>query len=969
MPSAGVISVILKGDMKGLENALSRAQQRLDATSKKMKSVGSSLTAGLTLPLGLVGGAAIKASSTFDQEMTKIETLVGIARDQVNGWRKDVLKLGPELGRGPSELARAMFVVTSAGERGANALKIVEQAGKAAASGLGDTADIARSVTAAMQAYGSESLSAERATDILLKTVREGNLEASELAGSLGRVIGVAAAMGVEFEEVGGFIATFTRLGVQSAEAVTALRSFMSAMLKPSKDARKTLESLGTSVEEVRDQIRNDGLAPALLSLIEATEGSDDALAAIIPNVRALAGVLGTAKAQPEALKAIMASLKDETLALGDAFDRTRDTTAHTMSEFKAQASALAISLGDQLAPSFSKLLQAATPVLELMSKMVTGFSKLPESVQTGVVALGALAAIAGPLIFAGGAMVAAWAALLPVLASIGTALAGAAAFVAGVTVPVWGLVAAIAAAAAGIVYLLTKFTPWKRELRDVEKRYEDLIKVRKEEAKLDREREQAAGKAKADPIIWVELNRQKYEELQWQLNWLLENMDKIREKAKAGVPEFVEKWNTYEEHWKKAAAALQELNEQGGASIPIPDMPTLVPPSAPGSLTPEDDREWDEIWRERVEKQTSAYDFLQRAGFDFLQRKKAYLEQELDALRAQGKEQSDLAMDLRDQWQDTHQSIVDRDRERLAEEQRLDDARRAFLLESGQLTKEERLAQIDEELAAVRAGSAEELALQQEKFRLAQQLVRGQINNIRAYAGATKEATIQALQALLDKLGELADKFPEIRAMIEQAMDDAATAGVKRVDGFDGEFKRAGVQLGTSFVSGIIDGAEDMGDTLKRVMMRIAETFIIKAFEVALGIASPSKVAMGWGDDIGTGLANGIQKAVPQVKASMGQLRAAVLYGVPMDGLEGFRPGAFPSVLPSLALSNGPPEPSVSPLSLEGSSAGLRDFISTLRPSDPVLAARVPEFQRAIGETILELEANGWRVTRGVRR
>lgn len=968
MPSAGVISVILKGDMRGLEAALQRSQKRLDDTARKMKSAGASMTAGLTLPLGLVGGAAIKAASTFDQEMTKIETLVGVARDQVDGWRKDVLKLGPALGRGPTELGRALFVVTSAGERGANALKIVESAGKAAASGLGDTADIARAVTAAMQAYSAQGLTAERATDILLKTVREGNLEASELASTLGRVIGVASAMGVEFEEVGGFIATFTRLGVQSAEAVTALRSFMSAMLKPSKDARNTLESLGTSVEEVRAKIRDDGLAEALLFLMDATQGSDDALAAIIPNVRALSGVLGTAKAQPEALKAIMASLKDETLALGPAFDRTRETTAQTLGEFKAQAEALAISLGDQLAPAFSRILDNIKPLLDRLVRLAEWFSKLPPAVQTVTVAVAGLLAVLGPVMFMVGSIISAVGALIPVVTTAAKVLVGAGAAIAGVTVPAWALVAAIAAAAAGIVLLISRFTPWKRELREVTDRYEELIEARKEEAKLDREREQAAHKAAADPIIWIELNRQKYEELRFQLNWLTDNMDKIREKAKAGIPEFVDKWNTYEDHWQRAAAALQELNEQGGAAVPIPDMPTLATVT-PTILEPVDQEAYLESWRERVDKELGFMELLQQAGADMLQERKDYLSQEMQALRDQGHGQSELAMDLEQDWLDTHQAIMEKAAERFRLEKQLEEDRRAFMVQSGQLSKEERLRQIDEELAAVKAGSQEELDLQREKFQLAQQLVRGQISNVRNYASATKEATIAALQALLDKLGELAEEFPEIRAMIEDAMDQAERQVVKDAYDLSGDMKRAGVEVGRSFVGGIIQGAEDMGAILKRVMVRIAESFIVKAFELSLGIASPSKVAMSWGDDIGQGLSDGLLKAVPKIRASMAQLRAAVLYGVDLQGLAppGTRALALPAVS-TLGLA-GAARPLSEPVELGSATEGLRDYITSLRPSDPVLAARTPEFQRAIGETFLELEANGWRITRGVRR
>jgi hypothetical protein len=75
---------------------------------------------------------------------------------------------------------------------------------KAAAVGLGETKTIADLATSAMNAYGSDTLSASAATDILATAVREGKLEASELAGSMGGVIPIASNLGVEFHEVAG---------------------------------------------------------------------------------------------------------------------------------------------------------------------------------------------------------------------------------------------------------------------------------------------------------------------------------------------------------------------------------------------------------------------------------------------------------------------------------------------------------------------------------------------------------------------------------------------------------------------------------------------------------------------------------------------------------------------------------------------------------------------------------------------
>jgi TP901 family phage tail tape measure protein len=149
-----------------------------------------------------------------------------------------------------------LFVVTSAGQRGSEALEILEGAAKAAAIGMGETRDIARLVTSAMNAYGKENLDAARATNVLIGIAREGNFEIEALAGSMGKVLANAAVLGVSFEELGANIASLTRLGVSAEEAVTALDSLMNSTIKTNRKGADALKSLGMTYGSLRKEIR-----------------------------------------------------------------------------------------------------------------------------------------------------------------------------------------------------------------------------------------------------------------------------------------------------------------------------------------------------------------------------------------------------------------------------------------------------------------------------------------------------------------------------------------------------------------------------------------------------------------------------------------------------------------------------------------------------------------------------------------
>lgn len=435
------------------QKEIEKAQSKLNsinftALGERATRLGLVMSAAITVPIVGAAAAAIKFSSDFGKTMTQVITLSGVSEKNMQAFREEILRMAPAVGRGPVELAKALLVVTSTGIRGKEALEILEQSAKASAVGLGDTATVARAVTAAINSYGKENLSAAQATDILFRTVKAGGAEATELAPVLGRVTGVAAKLGVSFKEVGTFIATFTRLGVNASEAVTSLGGVMSTLLKPSKEAEKTLHLLGTSMSQLREEVKNKGLTQAMLDLVNATGATDDQLAVIIPNIRALRGVLGTAGAQAENFKKVLAEVGDDMDTANKAFERGQGTIARTFDQLSAQAQALAIRIGDGLAPALSAVLKLLTPFLDILIDIAKAFSELPQPLQYIVIGFVGLLAALGPVIFAIGRLAQAIAAVQVIVGAGGlTAALGNASLALGAV--------SVAVGAAAVAFLL----------------------------------------------------------------------------------------------------------------------------------------------------------------------------------------------------------------------------------------------------------------------------------------------------------------------------------------------------------------------------------------------------------------------------------------------------------------------------------------------------------------------------------
>ncbi len=356
-----------------------QASRSLSTFNRQLKGM-KGLVGGLGVFFGarsLTRGfrAAFEEARGFEREMTRIITLVGISEKQVAAWTGQVKNMAQAVGVGPQELARALFVVTSAGERGAGAMQVLEQAAKASASGLGETATIARVVTAAMQAYASTNLKAAEATDILVATVRAGNLEAAELAASLGKVLPIASSVGASFTDINAFIATFSLLGISAADAVTSLKGVLQAFIKPSADAAEALADIGISAEVLRRQIREDGLTATLIGLSEALDGNVGKLVKVIPRVEALAGFLGTASVQGEKFVSITNAITRSQGLNEEAFRRTTETADFAFRQLGATGRLLIGMIGEELLPLFvsvNRRVQASTTEL---NKWATGIA------------------------------------------------------------------------------------------------------------------------------------------------------------------------------------------------------------------------------------------------------------------------------------------------------------------------------------------------------------------------------------------------------------------------------------------------------------------------------------------------------------------------------------------------------------------------------------------------------------------
>ena len=395
------ISALTRDFDRGMAKATATLQKFSDKSKQigqQMTKVGKGMTVGLTVPLVAFAALSAKSFANFEKDLAKIEGLVGIAGDKVAVMGDQALTMASKFGKSGAEAAEALFFITSAGLRGKDAMDTLEASLKGSVIGLGDTKTVADLATSAMNAYGVEVLSAGEATDVMTAAVREGKLDATTLAGSMGRVLPIAAAMGVKFNEVGAAFASMSRTGTKADEAATQLRGILSSLLSPSTMAEGALKELGLSSEGLRQNIKDNGLLDTLEILTDKFAGNSEKAALVFGNVRALSGVLDLMGKNVDGTRTIFSKMNN---TLGDT-DKAFLVASQT-ADFKFNVAMMGlknsfIQIGGVITRVFLPIVEKIGASLK---SWIEKFGKLSPAMQETIVIIGGLVAALGPVLVA----------------------------------------------------------------------------------------------------------------------------------------------------------------------------------------------------------------------------------------------------------------------------------------------------------------------------------------------------------------------------------------------------------------------------------------------------------------------------------------------------------------------------------------------------------------------------------------
>jgi TP901 family phage tail tape measure protein len=393
---------------------LGRIGRGISSVGTKVGTLGRSISVNLTLPLTALGVAVFGLGSDYEATLNKIVGLTGVSREQLNKWKPEIESIAEATGIGPGKLAEALYFVTSAVSDTSKSMDVLEVAAKMSGAGMGDVEVIAASLTSVMNAYGKTNLSASRAGDILTATIKDAAFESDALASVLGDVVPAAAQLGVPLKDVGGALASMSKVGLDASRSAISLNQIFTNLLSPTREGEKALKKVGLSYEGLRQQLKEKGTLSVLKTLDRRFKGNDEAMGKVFGNVRSLRGVFALLSQDSGAVADTMNRVRTSTGDLDTAFEEVHQGGAADMADANASLQVSMLSLSAALLPVVSAI---AKLLVGAIRSAVEAFNSLSPEMQTAIVYAAGLLAIIGPVTIIMGSLIGAVGSLVTVMA------------------------------------------------------------------------------------------------------------------------------------------------------------------------------------------------------------------------------------------------------------------------------------------------------------------------------------------------------------------------------------------------------------------------------------------------------------------------------------------------------------------------------------------------------------------------
>lgn len=432
-----------------------KATATLDNVGKKLSVVSGAVVA--------MGTAAVMTTADFDAEMSTVQSISGATGDDFEALREKALEMGAKTSFSASEAASAMEYMAMAGWKTEDMLGGIEGVMNAAAASGEDLAATSDILTDGLTAFGMSASDSAHFADVLVAAGNNANTNVAMMGETFKYAGAVCGTLGITVEDCAVATGLMGNAGIKASQAGTALRSGLSKLIDPTKEAAAAMETYGFSVQTTDDgsvdfMATMKNLRTSMSGLDATTQAA--ALSTIF-GTDAMSGWSAIVSATDEDFNKLTNAIYECDGAAQTAADVKLDNLSGQITILKSTIEGIAIQIGDILMPTIRN-------VVAKVQEWASAFAAMDDSTKKNIVTIAGVVAAIGPLLLGVSKGIKTVKSVISAFKTMKTTMTALQAALGGPTLAIAGIVAAIAALVAAFMHLWNTNEEFRAAITDI---------------------------------------------------------------------------------------------------------------------------------------------------------------------------------------------------------------------------------------------------------------------------------------------------------------------------------------------------------------------------------------------------------------------------------------------------------------------------------------------------------------------
>lgn len=383
------------------EQSNQKSVSSTESACSKMSSLMKKSAAAIGVASVAAAKKTIDVGKSFEAGMSEVQAISGASGKDLERLSNKAKEMGATTKFSATESATALKYMAMAGwktDQMVSGLAGVMNLAAASGEDLGTVSDI---VTDSMTAFGLKANQSGHFADVLAKASSSSNTNVGLMGETFKYVAPLAGSMGYSIEDTATAIGLMANAGIKGSQAGTSLRSILTRLVKPPKDAAAALSELGISTTNADGSMKP--LRQTMSELREKfsglTESQKSQYASSIAGQEAMSGLLAIVSASDSDFNKLQKAIDNSSGAAKKQADIMNNNLQGALYELGSAAEAVGIGIYEDIKEPLTKAVKVGTTqVSALASKLKKGGIKevVPKSAVNTVQNLGKVAMVAG---------------------------------------------------------------------------------------------------------------------------------------------------------------------------------------------------------------------------------------------------------------------------------------------------------------------------------------------------------------------------------------------------------------------------------------------------------------------------------------------------------------------------------------------------------------------------------------------